>query len=120
MKSVTTSLKVFGIYMILIPGLGLMIFPGLLLDLLNLGHGEHLWMARMIGVLAFIIGVFDILFAKFEFHQVYKTTVLLRYFAALFMIGLWLTGEVEVTILLFALIDIIGATWTWSCIKAPA
>ncbi len=112
MKSVTTSLRVFGIYMILIPGIGLMAVPEFLLDLFGLGYGDYLWMARIVGLLAFIIGVFDIAIAKYELAQLYIFTVILRYFAAVFLTGLWLTNQVEVMILLFAAIDALGATWT--------
>lgn len=117
MKSATTSLTVFGIYMILIPGIGLMTVPDFMLGLFKLSYGEELWTARMIGLLAFIIGVFDISIAKYELDKLYNLTVMLRYFAALFMIGLWVKGEVEIMILLFAAIDIAGATWTLLAIK---
>ena len=117
MKSATTSLTVFGIYMILIPGIGLMTVPDFMLGLFKLSYGEALWTARMIGLLAFIIGVFDISIAKYELDKLYNLTVMLRYFAALFMIGLWVKGEVEIMILLFAAIDIAGATWTLLAIK---
>lgn len=117
MKSVTTSLKLFGIYMILIPGIGLMAAPGFFLDLFGFSHGEYLWMARVIGLLAFTIGVFDVFFAKYELAQLYKLTVAIRYFAALFLTGLWVAGQVEVMILLFAAADAAGATWTMLTIK---
>ena len=120
MKSVTTSLKVFGIYMILIPGIGLMTVPEFMLDLFKLSHGEELWLPRMIGLLAFIIGIIDYSIANYQLDKMYKLTVLLRYLAAVFMIGLWITGEVEIMILLFAGIDAIGGTWTILTIKNTA
>lgn len=117
MKSVTISLKVFGIYLILIPGIGLMIVPELILELFSLRHGGENWLPRMIGLLAFIIGCFEISIAKNQISKLYNLTVYLRYFAALFMVGLWLTGEVEISILAFAAIDAAGATWTMLTIK---
>lgn len=117
MKSVTMSLKVFGIYLILIPGIGLMIVPELILDLFSLRHGDENWLPRMIGLLAFIIGCFEISIAENQISKLYNLTVYLRYFAALFMVGLWLTGEVEISILAFAAIDAAGATWTMLTIK---
>lgn len=117
MKSVTISLKVFGIYLILIPGIGLMIVPELILKLFSLRHGGENWLPRMIGLLAFIIGCFEISIAKNQISKLYNLTVYLRYFAALFMVGLWLTGEVEISILAFAAIDAAGATWTMLTIK---
>ena len=118
MKSVPLSLQVFGIYMILIPGIGLMIAPELLLDLFRFTYGEHLWMSRMIGLLAFIIGVFDYTIAKQRLTSLYQLTVWLRCFATLFMIGLWATEQVESMILLFAAIDFLGASWTFYAIKS--
>lgn len=117
MHSVTTSLKAFGIYLMLIPGIGLMAVPDFILDLFHLRYGEELWMARLVGLLAFIIGIFDFSIAKHELGRLYSLTVWLRYFAALFMIGLWLSGEVEPMILLFAAIDAAGASWTLLAIK---
>ena len=112
MKSITTSLKVFGIYMILIPGIGLMTVPDFMLDLFKLSHGEELWIPRMMGLLAFIIGVFDFYIGKHALHKLYQLTIIVRYVATVFMLSLWLKGEVEVAILLFAGIDAAGATWT--------
>lgn len=105
--------------MILIPGLGLMIFPEFVLDLFMLRHGDEMWIPRMFGLLAFIIGMFDLAIAKHEVYKLYNLTVQLRFFAALFMIALWLIGEVEITILLFAAIDALGATWTMLTNKQP-
>jgi len=117
MKSVKTSLQVFGLYLMIVPGLGLMIAPGMILGLFGIGYGDEFWMARMIGMLAFIIGVFEYFTGTYEFDKFYKWTVILRYFAAAFMFGLWVIGEVEVSIILFAAIDALGATWTWLTMK---
>ena len=121
MNATSTSLRAFGLYMIIIPGLGLMLMPEFILDLFGLNHGSSLWLARMVGLLACIIGIFDLLIAKHQLKEVYKATVVLRYFAALFMIFLLMIGEVEIMILLFAAIDALGATWTlWTLRKTAA
>ena len=112
MKSVKISLQVFGIYLMLVPGLGLMIAPGFILDLFGISHGDQFWMARMIGMLAFIIGFVDHFIGSEEVAGFYKWTVVLRYFAAAFMTALWIFGEVEIAILLFASADALAATWT--------
>ena len=112
MSAAATSIRAFGLYLIIIPGLGLMLMPEFILDLFGLNHGGSLWLARMVGLLAWIIGIFDLLIAKHELRELYKVTVILRYFAALFMIFLLIIGEVEIMILLFAAIDALGATWT--------
>lgn len=112
MKSAPLSLKVFGIYMILVPGLGLMAFPAFILDLFQLSQGPELWIPRMLGLLAFIIGIFDYTIGARQISILYRHTVILRSFAALFMTILFLTGQVGVAILLFAAVDAAGAAWT--------
>lgn len=117
MKQAAASLKTFGIYLIIIPGLGLLSIPEFILDLLQLSHGGDLWIARMVGLLAFVLGIYYFYIGKYAIEVLYKKTVLMRYLAALFMIGLWMTGQVEIMILLFAAIDAAGASWTMIGIK---
>jgi hypothetical protein len=118
MKSPETSLRVFAIYLILIPGFGLMIIPEYILDLFQFSHGGIFWMARMIGFLAFALGIYYLYMAKYKLVKIYKITVVLRFLAAAFMVGLWLTGEVEIMILLFAAPDALAATWTSLTIRS--
>ncbi|WP_345875417.1 hypothetical protein [Shewanella algae] len=112
MKSAPLSLTVFGVYMMLVPGIGLMTMPETLLNLFWLSHGSYFWAVRVVGLLAFIIGSYQFCIAKFQLESLYKITVAQRYLAALVFVGLWVAGESEIAILLFAAIDIIGATWT--------
>jgi len=113
MKPTPFSIYVFGIYMILVPGLGLMFLPAFMLDMFNMAYDPTLlWPVRMIGLLASIIGAFDILTAKHEVVSFYKWTVRLRYYAAAFMIALFALKQVEAAILIFAAVDALGATWT--------
>jgi hypothetical protein len=72
----------------------------------------------MVGILAGVIGVFDILISRYQLKPLYRWTVWLRYFAAAFMVCLWAMGEVEIGILMFAAIDVGGATWTLLTMRA--
>ncbi|RLD20666.1 MAG: hypothetical protein DRI69_05835 [Bacteroidetes bacterium] len=112
MKGTVFSIYVFGIYMILIPGLGLIFIPELMLDLFKLSHGDVLWLPRMVGYLALAIGVYYYFIAKYKLSKLYILTVVLRYVAAAFMTVLWAMGEVGVMIFVFAVVDASGATWT--------
>ena len=118
MHSVTTSLKTFGLHMMLVPGLGLMSIPETLLTLFGLGHDGPLWTARVVGLLAFIIGTFQFSIARHAMTALYRLTVVQRYGAATFFAGLWVTGQAEQAILLFALIDVAGASWTLATSRA--
>jgi len=112
MKTTDFSIRVFGIYMILIPGLGLIFIPELMLDLFKLSHGDVLWLPRMVGYLALAIGVYYYFIAKYKLSKLYILTVVLRFVAAAFMTVLWAMGEVGVMIFVFAVVDASGATWT--------
>lgn len=111
-RSTPWSILLFGIYLMLIPGIGLMLLPELLLDLFQLRHGDDYWTARMMGVLAFIIGAYYYYIAQLRVEALYPITVRLRSLAALSMVVLWVVGEVEIAILLFAAVDTSGALWT--------
>lgn len=112
MKPVQTSLRIFGIYMIIVPGLGLMTFPYQFFDLFGLSFGDNVWMARTIGLTSFIIGIYYTGMAYFALEQLYKFTILIRYFAFLFLVGLWMAGEADIVVPLFGSVDALGATWT--------
>ena len=112
MKSPERSMRMFGIYMILIPGLGLTAVPEFLLDIFQLSHSDNFWMARMIGLLALMLGVYYLFMAIYETTKLYLITSINRDLAAAFMVYLWVSGQVEIAILLFAAIDGFGATWT--------
>ena len=99
--------------MMFINGLGLMFLPSFILDFFGFAHGEQMWSFRMVGVLAFALGVYYYVTAKQELKPLYVWSAWLRYFAASAMIVMWLIGEVEWMILLFAAVDSLGATWTW-------
>lgn len=113
MKSAENSILIFGIYMVLIPGLGLIIAPEIILNLFQISFdAASTWSFRLIGLLALIIGVYYVGISKYKLKVLYSWTVVLRYIAAFFMLGLGLAKAVEQTIMLFALVDFAGATWT--------
>lgn len=113
----STSLYAFAAYMLLLPGLGLMFIPTVLLELFQFTYAEPLWPARLAGLLAFIIGAYYYLIAKHEIQILYASTVVLRGLAVVFFVVLWALGQVEAMILLFAAVDALGALWTALTIK---
>ena len=112
LQSTSFSIFCFGLYMMLVPGAGLMLIPDVLLDLFQLRHGSADWIPRLLGFLAFAIGAYYYYIAQYRLSSLYPITVRLRGLAALFMVGLWAMGRVEIMILLFAAADTAGALWT--------
>jgi hypothetical protein len=73
-KPVSNSLQAFGIYLIM-AGLSLAVVPNFILDLFHLSYGNELWMARMVGLLAFILGIYYSVVGKHRLHQLCKPSV---------------------------------------------
>lgn len=117
LKTTENSILVFGLYMICIPGLGLILVPNLLFDLFQMSYGQELWTARLVGLLALLLGVYYYLISKHKIAILYKTTAVLRYIAATFMVSLWALQQVEISIVLFASVDALSATWTMWTLK---
>jgi hypothetical protein len=120
MKGAALSLKVFAIYVALVPGLGLVLFPVDLFALLgaNIPGAEDIWAIRMIGYLAFALGVYYWYMGSLNLWRLYPITVIMRIGIACFMVILWLSGEADPSIIGFALIDFLGAVWTLITIRA--
>ena len=120
MKSPELSLKVFATYLILIPGLGLVLFPIDIFTVIGapVPPAESIWSIRMIGYLAFALGVYYMYMASFNLVRMFPITVVIRLGAAIFMTILWLSGETDISILGFAIMDFTGATWTFIAIRA--
>ncbi|BDS14583.1 hypothetical protein [Aureispira anguillae] len=117
LKLPETSILIFGIYMITVPGLGLIVVPELLFDLFQLSYSKELWTSRMLGLVVLLLGVYYCLIGKHKISVLYPSTVFLRYIAALFIFGLWASKQVEMSIILFASVDALAATWTMWALK---
>ena len=112
MRATAASLIVFSVYLGLM-GVGLILDPETLMELVGIQHEGTFWMFRLIGILAIILGVYYLVAVQFDLQPLYGWTVKMRYFAALGMASFWLAGEVEASILQFAAMDFLGASWTW-------
>jgi hypothetical protein len=113
------SLQVFGLYLVVVAGLGLMLIPHVMLGLFGLSAGDDAWI-RMVGLLASIIGAYYLVAASAGLRQVIGWSVPLRLYASAFMGFLVVAGMLPVGILLFAAIDFLGAVWTWMALRTEA
>ena len=111
------SLFVFGLYMVFVVGLGFMTVPMFILNLFGLTAGDDVWI-RMVGMLASIIGAYYVLAVRAGLDRFIPWTVALRYYAAAFMALIVVLGKIGPALLLFAAIDIAGATWTWFALRS--
>ncbi|MCB9080651.1 MAG: hypothetical protein H6555_02960 [Lewinellaceae bacterium] len=116
MNAPAKSLFVFGLYLILIVGLGLILMPVFLLDLFQLPYGDDIWI-RFVGMLALVLGIYYLAIARNDVQVMFPITVWMRLFAALFMIAFWVMGKLGWGILVFAATDFAGAIWTWLAMR---
>ncbi len=110
------SLTVFGFYLIIVAGCGLMFVPNVMLGLFGFPAAQDAWI-RMVGALALIIGAYYLVAARHGLVEVARWSVPLRLFAATFMATLFATKMLPIGIMLFASVDVLGALWTWASLR---
>jgi len=118
MKKVATSLLVFGIYLI-VNGLGLTIVPNLFLGLLGQPETSEPWI-RVAGSLLLVVGYYYIQVARADLHTFYLWTVQARVVVFLLFIVFILLQWAPLTLALFAVIDLLGAIWTFFTVRATS
>ncbi len=117
MSKAGVSVFVFGLYMVVIVGLGFMILPHWSLSTFGLSTVDDIWI-RMMGLLASIIGIYYLLAVRARMEVFFKWTVPARYYAVCFMVLMFVLGKIGPTILLFAAIDAACATWTLVALRS--
>ncbi|CAF0766553.1 unnamed protein product [Adineta steineri] len=105
------SMLVFGSYMIIVGGIGFEFFPHTVLSLVGMTTTDNTFV-RMFGLLAGLLGINYLVMVQQSAIIFFKLSIVLRYLAALFMIYLVVSGISSYNLLLFALGDILAATWT--------
>ncbi|WP_325435290.1 hypothetical protein [Pseudomonas nitroreducens] len=109
------TLKWFGCYLMLL-GLALMLVPNLLLGLFHVATTSEVWI-RVVGVLAFNIGVYYLAAARSESRplflaSVYTRALVLASFAAFALLQLC-----EPIVVLFGAVDFCGGLWTLHALR---
>lgn len=110
------TVKIFGIYVMLL-GLTLIFLPNLLLSIFGMSPANEVWI-RVVGVLAFNIGVYYWIAAKCEAQLFFMSTVYTRALVLLAFIGFAALGLVSPIIILFGCVDFAGGIWTLLALRA--
>ena len=105
------TVKFFGVYALL-TGLNLMFAPNLLLGLFGIPPTTEVWI-RVVGVLAFNIGVYYWFAAKCEAKAFFEATVYARGFVFAAFVAFSALGLVHKALILFGCVELVGAVWTW-------
>ena len=118
MHPASASIRYFGVYVVL-TGLGLLLAPAVVLNLLGLPVPTDQWV-RVLGALAIVLGYYYWMCGSRDAVAFFGATVAGRgLFAALCVFLVVLFGA-PMQLLLFALIDLLGAAWTAAGLRKAA
>lgn len=115
MSRASKSLFAFAIYVI-VAGVAFLAVPNQVIALLQLPSAPAGWV-RVVGLLALVIGAYDLVAARADFLAYVRASVYVRFGFAAGVILLFVTREMPATILPLAAIDAIGAIWTSVALK---
>ena len=110
------SLWIFGLYVWLVAA-GLLLIPNLMLGLFGLPETNEIWI-RVVGIPLVLLGGYYFLAGRNDLVPFIRWSVPARASVILFYLILALTGAVKPTILLFGVVDLVGAGWTALSIRA--
>ncbi len=110
------TVKVFGIYALVL-GVALILVPNVLLGIFDMPQTSEVWV-RVVGVVVFNIGVAYWYAAKCEAKAFFRSTVFTRIFVLVAFVAFWQFGFVSPVLILFGVIDVLGAAWTYMTLKS--
>lgn len=118
MSNPARSITVFGIYLA-ISGLSFVLIPNTILPLFGFPTTTEVWI-RVVGLLASILGIYFLYSVRHDDHHFFRATVLGRIVFCIGVITFALLGWGSPLLIVFGLIDLAGAAWTWFSLRAEA
>lgn len=117
MSNTAKSVFVFGIYLV---GLGaiLIVTPNTLFGLFGLPGTSEVWV-RVVGMLVLLLAFYYINAARKELTDFFPWTVYARSSVIVFFIAFVLLGFVSPILILFGVVDLLGAVWTGLTLRSP-
>ena len=109
-------MHVFAYYLIALV-LALLVAPNLLLQTFGLPPTGEVWI-RVVGMLVAFLGLYYRVAAAAELVPIFRMSVLIRGSVPLFFLLFVLAGWVGWPLVLFGVIDALGAAWTWQALGA--
>jgi hypothetical protein len=115
MSRAAKSLLVFGIYLCGL-GFGLLTLPNLILRLFGLPETTEVWI-RINGMFVLCLSFYYIQTARYELTNFIRWTILGRGAVIFYFAAFVLLVSAPKALLLFGLIDLLSAIWTWLALK---
>jgi hypothetical protein len=115
MSKAAITVKAFGVYLVLL-GVTLVLVPNLLLGLFGIPSTAEVWI-RVVGLLAFNIGVYYWYAAKSEARPFFVASVFVRAAVPVVFVAFVVLGLVSPLLILFGVIDLAGGIWTFVTLR---
>lgn len=112
------SAKVFAVYLFFAGAL-LTTAPNLLLSTLQIPPTSEVWI-RVVGLVAFMIGVYAWVAAKHEFKPFLVASVYTRFVVFVAFTAFAVLGLASPMVVLFGFADLAGGIWTYFALRADA
>jgi hypothetical protein len=116
MKKSSTTLMVFGIYLIGM-GLGLLFSPNMVLGIFGFPASYEVW-PHVVGVLALVLAFYYISAARADLRAFARWTVPARIAVFVAFTAFVLVGLVGPVMIALGAVDLLGALWTGWALKA--
>jgi hypothetical protein len=118
MSRAAVSAKVFAIYLFF-TGAAFVLAPNMVLSLFKVPPSSDVWI-HVLGVLAFMIGIYAWVAAKHEIRPFFAASVYTRAMVCAAFTAFVAIGLASPVLALFGVIDLIGGVWTHLALKADA
>jgi hypothetical protein len=115
MNAAAKSVYYFGFYLLLL-SVALTTFPNALLGIFQMPETSEVWI-RVVGVLVFSIGIYYVVMARSN-HTLFLTiTVFIRLSILLWFMVFVFINWAPPMLILFGIVDALGALWTYQALK---
>ena len=115
MTAAAKSVYYFGLYLYL-TGLALVFIPNMFLSAFQMPETNEVWI-RVVGVLAFLFGFYYHQTGSANVSAFFKLTVIARIVVFVAFTCFVLLKYTSPMLIVFGVIDLLGAIWTWSALK---
>jgi hypothetical protein len=105
------SIFVFGLYLVIV-GFGFLVIPNTVLPMFKLPKTNEVWI-RTLGMVVWVLAFYYIIAAQNELMPFFWATVVGRFGVLLILSTLVATKKGPPVLLLFGVIDALGAIWTY-------
>ena len=115
MSNPARSITVFGIYLG-ISGLSFVLIPNTVLPMFGFSTTTEVWI-RVVGLLAVILGMYFMYSVRHDDRVFFRATVFGRVLFCTGVVAFALLGLGSPMLIVFGLIDLAGAAWTWLSLR---